>query len=118
MHWQFTPYVIPVIASAAVAAALALNAWHRRPAPGATSFSLLMLAVAEWSLAYALELVSADLPTALFWDNIGWLGAAFAPTLWLAFVLQYTSRARFFFSSRRRHTRFDCDWSSDVCSSD
>src|SRR2546430_3799171 len=29
--------------------------------------------------------------------------------LWLSF---------FFFSSRRRHTRFDCDWSSDVCSSD
>src|SRR2546430_17039365 len=24
----------------------------------------------------------------------------------------------FFFTSRRRHTRFDCDWSSDVCSSD
>src|SRR2546430_4693436 len=27
-------------------------------------------------------------------------------------------RPSFFFSSRRRHTRFDCDWSSDVCSSD
>src|SRR2546427_8503410 len=27
-------------------------------------------------------------------------------------------RLFFFFSSRRRHTRFDCDWSSDVCSSD
>ena len=24
----------------------------------------------------------------------------------------------FFFSSRRRHTRSLCDWSSDVCSSD
>src|SRR5260370_32380470 len=24
----------------------------------------------------------------------------------------------FFFPSRRRHTRFKCDWSSDVCSSD
>src|SRR2546430_5982899 len=23
-----------------------------------------------------------------------------------------------FFTSRGRHTRFDCDWSSDVCSSD
>src|SRR2546430_4092768 len=23
-----------------------------------------------------------------------------------------------YLSSRRRHTRFDCDWSSDVCSSD
>src|SRR5256886_4118498 len=33
---------------------------------------------------------------------------------------QNTSRTLrcFFFSSRRRHTRFDCDWSSDVCSSD
>src|SRR2546430_12870432 len=29
-----------------------------------------------------------------------------------------STRALFFFSSRRRHTRFDCDWSSDVCSSD
>src|SRR2546430_1490729 len=29
-----------------------------------------------------------------------------------------TSVNAFFFSSRRRHTIFDCDWSSDVCSSD
>src|SRR5260370_945974 len=32
--------------------------------------------------------------------------------------LTYTDIACFFFSSRRRHTRFKCDWSSDVCSSD
>src|SRR5256886_11273425 len=38
-----------------------------------------------------------------------------ARTLDAASVL---STSRFFFSSRRRHTRFDCDWSSDVCSSD
>src|SRR5688572_3089720 len=30
----------------------------------------------------------------------------------------WVSGAYFFFSSRRRHTSFDCDWSSDVCSSD
>src|SRR5438270_13752563 len=29
-----------------------------------------------------------------------------------------SSRGVFFFSGRRRHTRFYCDWSSDVCSSD
>src|SRR5690242_7470989 len=29
-----------------------------------------------------------------------------------------TCARRFFFSSRRRHTRLTCDWSSDVCSSD
>src|SRR2546427_1210644 len=40
-----------------------------------------------------------------------------ACTLALLFALCY-GRFFFFFSSRRRHTRFDCDWSSDVCSSD
>src|SRR6266571_4384797 len=28
------------------------------------------------------------------------------------------ARDGYFFSSRRRHTRLTCDWSSDVCSSD
>src|SRR5690606_41027704 len=31
---------------------------------------------------------------------------------------QYRCYYCFFFSSRRRHTRFSRDWSSDVCSSD
>src|SRR5437588_9682514 len=30
----------------------------------------------------------------------------------------WSSTCLFFFSSRRRHTRSLCDWSSDVCSSD
>src|SRR2546430_12083297 len=30
----------------------------------------------------------------------------------------YDGARKLFFSSRRRHTIFDCDWSSDVCSSD
>src|SRR5690625_6584104 len=33
-------------------------------------------------------------------------------------VLLDTSWCLFFFSSRRRHTRWPRDWSSDVCSSD
>src|SRR5256885_10979565 len=31
---------------------------------------------------------------------------------------EYVSYCLFFFSSRRRHTRLQGDWSSDVCSSD
>src|SRR2546430_4237996 len=39
--------------------------------------------------------------------------------LCLEYALGYREKEGvFFFSSRRRHTRFDCDWSSDVCSSD
>src|SRR5580692_11196515 len=45
------------------------------------------------------------------------------PFLWYASSIdQWSPRLHlptfFFFSSRRLHTRFDCDWSSDVCSSD
>src|SRR2546427_12313429 len=36
----------------------------------------------------------------------------------IGLCLSSASLCFFFFSSRRRHTRFDCDWSSDVCSSD
>src|SRR5690606_39734534 len=36
----------------------------------------------------------------------------------LVFILPSLSGQAFFFSSRRRHTRFSRDWSSDVCSSD
>src|SRR2546430_4436233 len=36
----------------------------------------------------------------------------------LSFYCSLLATFFFFFSSRRRHTRFDCDWSSDVCSSD
>src|SRR2546430_5451098 len=40
------------------------------------------------------------------------------PRCSIHFTYYTTFNLFFFFSSRRRHTRFDCDWSSDVCSSD
>ena len=94
MHWQYTPYVLPVFIAAAIAAALAFLAWRRRSLPGATPFALLMLAVAEWSLGYALELGSADLPTEVFWVQVEYLGIVSVPTMWLVFVLQYTGRKK------------------------
>src|SRR6266511_5841196 len=41
----------------------------------------------------------------------------FAPRAYFASRIPYAI-AGFFFSIRRRHTRFSRDWSSDVCSSD
>src|SRR5690606_40053821 len=38
--------------------------------------------------------------------------------LYLTFSVCCIAFSLFFFSSRRRHTRFSRDWSSDVCSSD
>src|SRR2546430_3501745 len=46
------------------------------------------------------------------------LGANRKSRVAVGIYLESAHRLCFFFSSRRRHTRFDCDWSSDVCSSD
>ena len=94
MHWQYNPYVLPLVIAAAVSAVLALFAWRRRPAAGSTPFALLMLAVAEWSLGYALELGSADLPTQVFWAKVEYLGIVSVSVMWLAFVFQYIGREK------------------------
>jgi len=94
MYWQYTPYVLPSLVAAAVSAALALYTWQRRPAPGATPFALLMVAVVVWSLGHALELGSTDLLTKGFWTKIEFLGVAFVPVMWLAFALQHTGREK------------------------
>ena len=92
MNWQYTPLVFPLIIAAAISAGLAFYSWKRRPTVGTTPFALLMLAVAEWSLVYALRLGSVDLPAKIFWAKVRYLGIVIAPTAWLAFVLQYTGR--------------------------
>src|SRR5688572_1391076 len=60
-----------------------------------------------WSKRTAV-LTSATIPSALT-ESVGILPDT---------VDQLDVGSPFFFSSRRRHTSFDCDWSSDVCSSD
>src|SRR5256886_11130596 len=51
--------------------------------------------------------------------EIGWIRVAVVGIDGVLVITIMSRRVRFFFfSSRRRHTRFDCDWSSDVCSSD
>jgi PAS domain S-box-containing protein len=92
MHWQYVSYALPLIIAAAISFAVAVFAWRRRTAPGATALALLMLAAAEWSLAYALRLASVDLPTKIFWSQVRYLGIVVTSTAWLVFALQYTGR--------------------------
>lgn len=94
MHWQYNPFVLPPLLAAIVAATIALYAWHRRTAPGARPFALLVLAVAEWSLTYALAQGGRDLPSILFWDKVKYLALVTVPATWLAFMLQYTGREK------------------------
>jgi PAS domain S-box-containing protein len=88
------PYTIPVVIAAVVSAILAVHAWQRRQVTGAVPFSLLMLGVTEWTLAYTLELGSVGLAAKLFWSNFTFIGVVIAPAAWLSFALQYTGRER------------------------
>ncbi len=92
MHWQYTPYILPLLAAAAISAALAFYAWRRRSAPGVAPFILLMLAVAEWSLGSALRLASADLATKLLWAKVRYVGILVVPSAWLILILRFTNR--------------------------
>ena len=62
-----------------------------------------MLAVAVWSLAYAFQLASADLPAKILWGKVKYLGIVLVPAAWLVFALQYTGRARWV---TKRHLAF------------
>jgi hypothetical protein len=90
MRWQSTPYVLPLLATVLIAVALAIYSWHRRPAPGATPFFIMMLAVAEWTFVYALELSSADLQSIILWAKIEYLGIVIGPVAALVLALEYT----------------------------
>jgi PAS domain S-box-containing protein len=94
MSWRFTPYIFPVVLAGVISVGLALYAWRRRLTAGVTPFSILMLAVAEWSIGYALELAGADVPTKLFWLGVEYLGIIIAPAAWLTLALQYTGRTK------------------------
>ena len=60
MTWQYTPFVFPLLVTAAISGAIVVYAWQHRRSLGATPFALLMLGVAAWSLIYALRLVSVE----------------------------------------------------------
>jgi PAS domain S-box-containing protein len=94
MQLQTNPYAGLLVISALVSALLAVLAWRRRPAPGATAMTVLMLALALWATGYAFELASPDLAAMLFWTKVQYLAILFVPTLWLIFVLQYSGRGR------------------------
>jgi signal transduction histidine kinase/PAS domain-containing protein len=94
MHWQYNAYAFPLIVAALISATLAFYVWGRRHTPGAVPFIYLLVAVTEWSLAYALELGTAGLAAKLFWAKVQYLGIVTLPAAWLAFALRYTGRDR------------------------
>jgi hypothetical protein len=93
LNWSFTLYSLPLFLAATVSLALAGYAWrHRASTPVAIFLFMLILAVAEWSLGYALELNSVTLPGKVFLAKVQYLGIAVTPLTWFVFIARYTDR--------------------------
>lgn len=85
--------LVPAVATV-IAVLLSVLAWNRRPAPGATPFTLVFLSAGFWSFAYTMELVSTDPASTLFWGKVSYLGIVVLPAVWTLFALEYTGHER------------------------
>ncbi len=94
MNWHFTIYTLPVLIGGVISGTLAGWVWKQRPETDTTTFSLMMLAIAEWSFGNALEMAAVNLSTKIFWAKVEYIGITTVPVLWLCFALQFTNRKR------------------------
>ena len=93
MSLEFTPYVLPFVFSTAILFWLARYSLRFRDrVETAGLFSMQNLAMAIWTLCYALELSNATLEGKIFWAKMKYVGATTGPVLWFVFSLYYTDR--------------------------
>ncbi|HEU5316423.1 MAG TPA: histidine kinase N-terminal 7TM domain-containing protein, partial [Chloroflexota bacterium] len=64
--FSFTPYHLPLVASAAMLAALAVATWRQRASPVARVFYFVSVLALAWIVIYSLDIATADLDTKVF----------------------------------------------------
>ena len=90
MALQFSVFALAYIATGIITFLLAIYSWKRRSVPGTLAFSFLMLAAAEWSFSFALELLVTDPSLKVFFGKWQYLGIVSIAPLMLLFVAGYT----------------------------
>lgn len=94
MPFQYTPYILPLFAAAAISMGIAFYIWSRRTLESSAELILLALSVAVWCVGYALEIAGLDLPTKLFWGKMQYLGITTVPLMWMIFAFNYANQDR------------------------
>jgi signal transduction histidine kinase len=84
-----TPYTLLYLVPALIAAELALYGWQRRQFNAAVPFSMLMAAIAFWSICHTLSAASSTFASTLFWAQLQYGGIVLVAPLWLLFALAY-----------------------------
>ncbi|MGO9180785.1 MAG: histidine kinase N-terminal 7TM domain-containing protein [Candidatus Limnocylindrales bacterium] len=97
---QLNALVLSYLASGAVTTGVLITAWRRRPMPGARELALLMLAIAWWLFANALEAAATGRTTKIVWSVVAYPGIECTPVLYLLFALRWTHQDRWVTRSR------------------
>lgn len=87
-------YALLLLLSFISCSMMALFIWQRRQKTGAHSILVFTLAIAEWSLTYAIHWLLTDPQQRAFWLNLTYLGAVTVPTGFFLFTLVYTQREK------------------------
>lgn len=93
MDWRWDPAALVMLGTGAVMVALFCYVWPRRAAGGGPLLAMLA-AVAQWSVAYGLELSAVPIAAKEAFGAAKYVGIAALPPAWLAFTLAYIGRER------------------------
>ena len=94
MSFEYSNYILPLIAAEIVSVTVAIYAWMRRSATGALPLSLLAVSIFIWVAGYSLEIMGTDLETKYLWGAIQYIGVAFSTYSWLIFSIVYSDQAK------------------------
>jgi len=87
-------YTLLLFLASINAVSIAVVAWRRKRAPGATPLAVMAFGQAFWALCYGLHLSSAMRPIPIFWENLTFIGVTIVPAAFFCFSLEYTGRRR------------------------
>lgn len=95
IHYQYTPYIWPLLASAAITVLLFAYAFSKRnTAKGAKSFIISMIVLTVWSSANLLEMSAIDLSSKLFWANVQYFAYCYSPVTMISLCMEFTGYDR------------------------
>lgn len=93
MPYQFVPYTLFLLVSAATTAALSVYGTKQRHNLGTNILGLCMAIGTVWSSANALELSALTLERKLFWANVQYAAYSLGPVAWFLTACQFTGRS-------------------------
>lgn len=90
LFYQFTPYILPTLATAILSAALAVYAWRHRTVPGACTFAALELCTTLLALFAAAGIAATTGAGKILWYKLEAHVTALAAPAVLYFAIDYT----------------------------